>query len=171
MPMSANRIFILVIAFVAVLFGLSIAVGQRCSRPDFTGADLKQSWVNRLSAPAVDLTTLDPSPNELDPSSRRWTIKETASPATLKVPAASRFSSPVHRLKLTLARVDGGAKVTVTAAYEPAQQKDGSPIDAEARPFSSDLEKPLELVVLRNGGTITVSRKSGPTGPVVIELE
>jgi hypothetical protein len=156
---SANRILILLVVVLLVLFGISAAVGHRNHD---RGVNPENFWFKDLVSPK----RVDPS--EITSASGwqagRWIIPATLGSASLEV-KPSRNKSPVRRLRLTL---ESAGKFEIH--FTPAQDSKSNFLDAGAQPvhitsFSSS-QSPLELTVLRQGGTLLVKRPPGPAAAV-----
>lgn len=168
--MSTNRILILMVIFIAMLYAVSTAVGlHQSTTGGWNSTTLRDSWISSLTKPKpVDLATVTVTFSTVDTKTKIWTIPTGTTTAVLHLPEGSRFSASVRQLKVTLL-----SSTPAKAEYAPAAEKDGSFSDPEARPRADDLlpAGKLDLAVLRHGGSITVIRKPATKGPILLKLE
>lgn len=163
--MTPGRFLLLLAVVIAVLFGVSLVLMK--STADHP-ADPADSWVTGVKQRLRPKTRLD---LERDVKSNcrqaaRLVLAQNQ-PACVCLITNSQ-DRQVKELTLTLAAAAGGS---FELRYEPLRQ-DNQTVDDGAVSVKRGIDpgKPVKLVLLPHGGTLTWQRKSG-LGPATIALE
>jgi hypothetical protein len=158
--MTGPRIFIIVGVLLIVLFAISLAAKSQTQRP--TVSPDAPPWVKSLKQKLLGDAKVDPA--EISSSclvDDRTAFAFTGSTAICEARIGESRKSV---RKLTLKPV---APATFSVHYQP-DEADEQAIPVTIRRITSN--EPAELVILRNGGLLTVTSLS-PTKPARLNIE
>ncbi len=152
--MSPNRILILLVALVAVLFTLCTVLGRRQSGNGTKADSLADSWVSLIPGPpsiapsSLGSSGVKPAKDKI---TGEWTVECPSPNLVLTVPAGGGLFSKVRGLDLSLVRGNG-----VGVHFEPLERS-AAPEDQPLDLTLKKGDKPLRLLVPRSGGKITLT--------------
>ncbi len=164
--MSANRILLLAAVLIAVLFGVSLALGSRNSdRPVDPKASSFNKWIHFKNVNPGELTARG---GRLE--NGQWSIDRNILTASLDV-APSKDNTKIRRLSLSLA---GGDPFEVRFTPLPDTNHPTKLADANASPLRITKfeagKPPLQLTILEHGGKLDVQRLAN-TKPAGFKLD